>query len=345
MRITRHYMRIAIAGLLSSKMKNALPFFLLLSIFMISYPAFSYQTHRYVVDDARLIIHPVNVSLDLKQKHALLYEIANDIKSQGREEFTGFIAICLQELAYMYEEEATRPDKKPDREISGGTGSWRTETMSVANELYQVAATLTPDMNLEVDMDDTGELMIEVEDKIYILSNPLINKPHALDERIINRVCQIRYCSPDIISARESFDKRTIVIEANWVIAEDKKPEYVTRDGLHFVFDNLDRRRQKQIGSLKLIKEIELVTGSLIDAAKKGVLLDWEILAIKPFLGSYDYRIQLNRFSDSIHVSLPELHHVDNWQETVFPWIKARVQEIPADCYINGDKALAYVLE
>jgi len=326
-------------------MKNILFISILIYTVSASVPVCSYDMHRYIVDDARLIIHPVNVSLDLKQKHALLYEIANEIRSQSHQEFADFIKICLQELAYMYEEEATRPDESPGREIAGGTGAWRAETMSVANQLYQVADSVSPAMDLDVDRDDSGELMIRVEDKIYIVSNPVINKPFALDERIIKRVCQTRYCSPDIVSRQEKLNKRTIIIEANWVIAEGEKPEYVTRDGLHFVFDSLDERSRKQIGSLKLIREIKLITESLKDAVKKGVLLEWDLIAIKPFQGSYDYRIQLNRFSDSIHLTLPELHHVDNWQKTVFPWIRAQVNGTPMDRYIDGDKALAYVLE
>lgn len=311
----------------------------------VSFPANSYETHRYLVDDARLIVYPVNMSLNLRQKHALLYELANDIKASSYQEFADFVAICLQELARMYEEEAIRPDKENDRKIHGGTRVWRAETMSVANKLYQVADSVTPGMDLDVDLDDTGELIIQVDDQYYILSNPVINKPYELDDRIISRVCQRQNCSPELLSVQELFNRRKIIIEASWVIADGKKPEYATKDGLHFVFDTLEQRGKKQVGSLKLIKEIKLITESLQEAAKKGVLLDWDMIEIKPFLGSYDYRIQLNRFSDSIHLKLPELHHVDDWQEIIIPWIRAQVEENPIERYIDGDKALAYVLQ
>lgn len=324
--------------------KKILPVFLLLFGVTGSLSVNSYETHRYLVDDASLIIHPVNMSLNLRQKHTLLYGLANEIKVHGSRDFADFVAICLQELAFMYEEEAIRPDKN-DRKITGGIAAWRSETMSLANELYEAAASVNPGMDLDVYMDDTGVLIIKVEDKIYILSSPVINRPYALDDRIIKRVCQSRYCRPELLAERELLNKRRIIIEASWFIADGRKPEYVTKDGLHFVFDTLEQRSMKQIGSLKLIREIKLITESLKEATQKGVFLDWEVLEIRPFPGSYDYRIQLNSFSDSIYLKLPELHHVSDWQELVIPWIRAQVEKNPIKRYIDGDKALAYVLQ
>jgi len=167
----------------------------------------------------------------------------------------------------------------------------------------------------------------------------------VLDERIINHICSGRYCDPELLAITQNKFKRTIIIEATWSVTEDSTPEYLTSDGLHFMFTDLEQRSRKQIAALKVIKEIKFITETLKDAKSKGVLLEWESLSIKPFQGSYDYRISLNQFGDTIYIKLPELHHVKNWQETFMPWIKARVEDMEYAHYLDGDAVLARKLK
>ena len=257
-----------------------------------------------------------------------------------------FIRICLTEMAALYEEAAMQTGEEGSSITEGmHLSRWRNDTLELANKLYHVADTIDPGMSLDIIIDATGELQLIIEDKIYILSNPVINKPYLLDERIINSVCSIRTCNDELIASHDHLNKREIIIDATWKISQADKPEYITSDGLHFVFNNIEDRSRKQIACLKVIKEIKFVAESLKEAKQKGIVLEWNNLTINPLYGSYDYRISLNTFGDSIYIKLPELHHVSNWEKLVLPWVRAQVNDVQYDQYLEADRLLAYALK
>jgi len=304
----------------------------------------AFDTHRYFVEDSEIVVHPTNVTLTIRQKHMVLYELANSMKQGTAQDLADFIRISLYEMAALYEETALQPDDESSIKEAVHLSRWRNDTLELAENLYHVADTVDPGMSLDVTIDDTGELHLIVEDKIYILSNPVINKPYLLDERIINNICSIRLCNDELIAIQDHLNKREIIIEATWKITQAEKPEYITSDGLRFVFNNLENRSRKQIACLKVIKEIKFITESLKEASQKGILLEWDNMTIKPLYGSYDYRIFLNTFGDSVYIKLPELHHVSGWEKLLLPWIRARVNGLEYDQYLEADQILAYAL-
>ena len=305
----------------------------------------AFDTHRYFVEDSELRIYPADVTLTNRQKHAVLYQLAGAMKQGTAQDIADFIRISLTEMAALYEEAAMQTGNKSTSITEGVQLSrWRNDTLELANKLYYVADTLNPGMSLDIIIDDTGELQLIIEDKIYILSNPVINKPYLLDERIINSVCSIRVCNDELIASHDHLNKREIIIEATWKIIQDEKPEYITSDGLHFVFNNIGDRSRKQIACLKIIKEIKFVAASLKEANQKGIPLEWDSITIKPLYGSFDYRISLNTFGDSIYIKLPELHHVSGWENLLLSWIRAQVDGESYDQYLEADHLLVYTL-
>lgn len=306
----------------------------------------AFDTHRYFVEDSELRIYPSDVTLTIRQKHAVLYELAGAMKQGTSLDLADFIRICLTEMAALYEEAAMQTGEEGSSITEGmHLSRWRNDTLELANKLYHVADTIDPGMSLDIIIDATGELQLIIEDKIYILSNPVINKPYLLDERIINSVCSIRTCNDELIASHDHLNKREIIIDATWKISQADKPEYITSDGLHFVFNNIEDRSRKQIACLKVIKEIKFVAESLKEAKQKGIVLEWNNLTINPLYGSYDYRISLNTFGDSIYIKLPELHHVSNWEKLVLPWVRAQVNDVQYDQYLEADRLLAYALK
>ena len=305
----------------------------------------AFDTHRYYVDDSDLRIYPVDVTLTNRQKHAVLYELAREMKEGTAQDLADFIRISLSEMASLYEDAALEPGSESSITESMHLSRWRNETLELARKLYNVADKVDPGMSLDVVVADTGELQLVVEDKIYILSNPDINQPYLLDEKIINGVCNIRNCNDELVTIHDHLNKREIIIEATWKISQSDKPEYLTSDGLHFVFNNIEDRTRKQIACLKIIKEIKFVADSLKDAKRKGVPLEWDNITIQSLYGSYDYRISLNAYGDSIYIKLPELSHVPDWVDLVLPWIRAQVEDIKYEQYLDANRVLAYALK
>jgi len=301
------------------------------------------DVHRYEVENPVLQIYPADMKLTKQQQHAVLYALANDIKLRGAQDFADFVRTALYEMADLYEEEARRSNASEDGKSIAYR--WTDTTMAYANDLYRAADNIDAGSTLDVALEDSGELMLVVDGKPFLLSSPVLDKPLLLDERIINRVCEEFSCNMDATALEKAANKRTIVIDADWVIMEDRPPVYVTTDGLHFVFQVLSNRAAKQIACLKLIREIELLAGSLREAAQKGVPVDSDQLTIQPLYGSYDYRVRLNRFGDTIYIKLPELNHVQDWVAQIRPWLRARMEGRKLEHYLQADAMLSYTLK
>jgi hypothetical protein len=302
--------------------------------------AHAFETHRYTVQESELRIYPVDVSLTRRQQHAALYKMLEIMQQGTAQDLADFVKVALYEMAGLYEEEALRQDTGKGRD-GFQFARWRNQALDFATSLYHAANSIDVDTPIEVEIDSTGELQMLVNGQPYILNSPQIAKPHVLDERIINRLCSMRYCDPALLAVQEARFKRTIIIEAAWDIREGEPPVYMTKDGLYFLFTDLENRSKKQIALLKIIKEIKFIAATLKDAKAKGVPLEWESISIKPFLGSYDYRIALNPFGDTVYIHLPELHQVRDWQVEFMPWIRARVEEENYTHFLDGDDILA----
>lgn len=310
--------------------------------FACAFPAGA-DVHRYEMETPLLQIYPANMKLTQQQRHVALNALAHDMQLRGGEDLVEFVRIALYEMAALYEEEARRSGSSD----AGKSLAWRwtDTTMTYANDLYRTADAINTATTLDITSDDTGELLIIIDDKPHLLSSPVLDNPLLLDERIIDRACQQLSCDAVATVIEQEANKRTIVIDADWVMAMDKPPEYVTGTGLHFVFKDLDNRSAKQIACLKLIKEMELLAGSLRDAVTRGVPIDRDQLAIQSLYGSYDYRVSLNKFGDTIYIKLPELHHVQDWTTQLWPWLRANMDGKIIELYLQADVILAYALE
>ena len=305
------------------------------------FPA-SADVHRYEMDKPLLQIYPVNMRLTNQQQHAALYALANDMKARGGEDLADFVRIALYEMAALYEEEAQRSGaSEAGKSLSY---RWTDSTMSYANDLYRIADAVNSTTSIDVANDDTGELMFILDGRPRLLSSPVLDKPLLLDDRIIDRVCREMSCDAVATALTEDENKSVIIIDADWVVAGNKPPEYVTSDGLHFVFRDMNNRSAKQIACLKLIKEMELLADALRDAVIRGVTIDQDKLVIQSLYGSYDYRVRLNQFGDTLYIKLPELHHVQDWTTLLWPWVRARMEDRKTDHYLQADVMLSYTL-
>ncbi|MBM2830418.1 MAG: hypothetical protein HW411_1208 [Gammaproteobacteria bacterium] len=268
----------------------------------------AYEVYQYVVPDSELRIYPTDLSLAMRHQHAALNQIAEKMQAGTTQDLADFARISLHEMAGLFEEEAMRTFNGETVYIREGTrlNRWRSETLSYAQHLYNVADTITPLTSIKLYIENTGELHFVIEGDSFILSSPLIRSPKILDERIINSICRVKSCDPDVLTHNMEENTRTIIVQANWEIIEGNAPEFVTIDGLHFVFSDVKNRSAKQTACLQIIKEMRLIADTLKDAHDRGIHVDWDILDIKPLYGSYDYRITINRYGDSLYVKQVE---------------------------------------
>jgi len=138
--------------------------------------------------------------------------------------------------------------------------------------------------------------------------------------------------------------KREIVIEAGWHFQDKSQPEYITRDGLHFIFGDIKNRLRKQNACLNIIKELKLMVDILREANDKGIYVDWSYLYITSDTDNPDARLVINDSGDSIIIELNELAKQPDLTEAAMPWIRAQTENVPYTQYLYADAFVTSVI-
>jgi len=302
----------------------------LIGFFVLTQAAFvnAFEVHRYKVKTEKFSIYPTNVALIKRQQHAVLYQLVDRIQRLGPQSIVDFSRIALTEMATLYEEEARRlqVDGMLIRE-GAALSRWQRTTVDYANRLYVMAESVSIQTDVEINITETGELLLLINGSPVILGGPAVQDNLVLDRRIIEVYCRQNDCAGTGFSEESLDTRRTITIKSDWILEEGEPPQLVTEDGLHFIFDNLENRKKKQRICLEISKELKSLEETLRDALAEGLYIDWESFSIKRLYGSYDYRVVINPFGDSVYMQFPALHPVENWPEKVREWLHARLRD------------------
>ena len=282
----------------------------------------------YIDNKPALWIYPQDPVYQAWYKHADLIKLAKQMEDDGKEQLTLFTKTALMQIALLYEQEAVKSSRE---DVSGlrediKKGRWRHTALEYAEQLRQVAEQINSSSEINLYIEEYGEPTIVVDGKPYILTIPDLKKSGLLYTAIIEQLCKKEICGQDIRKQDSEKEKLRIVINAEWKISETKKPEYYSEDGLHFVFNDIKDRKKKQKISLQLMRELRLISDSLIEISDKNISIDWDVLRLEHISGSYGYKLVINRFGDSLAMELVYLGQIDNLLTETISWMHARLQ-------------------
>ena len=317
---------------------------LVVSFFTISVsPAYGYNVFVYSVDKPELNINMIETPVLHQVKATALLHVANQIQARPACDLAEFAKVSLSEMAYLFEEEAIRArhERPASREKSQKLVRWSHSTLEYANHLQAIAGSIDVNTPVELHVGSDGEILFVINGMPFLVSSPLIYDHGKLEQRIINAFCRNRVCDLEFPELRREPPKRNVVIEAGWRMDDQSQPEYVTSDGLHFIFGNIKNRTRKEEACLNIIKEMKLMADVLKETHDKGIFIDWNYLDIKPDTDGSHHRLIINAFGDAIIFSLSELAKRPDLTGLALAWIKAQVENTPYQQYLYADEILA----
>jgi len=320
--------------------------FIALVIAIYSVPVFGFNTYLYSVDEPEMTINSKETLSAIQVKESTLSRLAMEIQSGAAVDLAEFAKVCLSEMAYLYEEQAIKARHEQTSSMMRRLKlyRWSNTTLEYANYLYDVAESIKEETPVELQIGHTGELQFIINGSLLIISNPLIREPDILDQRIINTICQYKNCRLEYPELQQEQKKREIVIEAGWRFQDKSQPEYITRDGLHFIFDDIKNRLRKQNACLNIIKELKLMVDVLREANDKGIYVDWSYLYITSDTDNSDTRLVINDSGDSIIIELNELAKQSDLTEAAMSWIKAQTENVSYTQYLYADAFVTSVI-
>lgn len=321
----------------------------LLSILISLLPAnlMANNVHVYTVEAPVLRVYQNDVPLTRQQKHIALIHVADKIKQGSSADLMDFSKIALKEMAYSYEEEAikTNNEKAVDIKDRNKLYRWSVSTLEYADYLHFISDSINEQSKIEIETDNSGELLIIVNDRPFFIISPSLHEPEILDQKIIEKVCQSRDCQLELSGFKDELDTRTIVVEADWHLTDRSRPEFVTADGLHFIFNDIKNRTDKQNVCLKIIKELRIISDLLAQAHGDGLYIDWNHIQVQQIGNNKRYKLIFNRAGESFLVEATELAKLPELAGLVSSWLKAKVYKKHYHQYIEADTLFAGLIE
>lgn len=286
------------------------------------------ETFIYIDNKPALWIYPQDPIYQAWVKHADLIKLAKQMEDNGKEQLTLFTKTALTQMAMLYEQEAV---KSRGEDVSNlrediKKSRWRQTALAYAQQLRQVSDQINSSSEIVLYIEEYGEPTIVIDGKPYILTTPDLKKSGLLYTAIVEQLCREKICGEEIKNQENEKDKLRIVINAEWKMSETEDPEYYSEDGLHFVFNDLRDRKKKQEISLQIMRELRLISDSLIEISNKNISIDWDVLRLEHISGSYGYKVVINRFGDSLAVELIYLGKLKMLLTESIPWMQVRIK-------------------
>jgi hypothetical protein len=320
------FLRQSIIFKLSKIIKTKFLYFVFIIFFIPSVS--TAETFIYIDDKPALWIYPQDPVYQAWYKHADLIKLAKHMEGRGKEQLTLFTKTALTQMALLYEQEAVKSSRENVSDLRQNIkkGRWRHTALEYANQLRQVSDQINSSSEIVLYIEEYGEPTIVIDGKPYILTTPDLKKTGLLYTAIVEQLCRKEICGQDIFKQDTDKDKIRIVINAEWKISETGFPEYYSEDGLHFVFNDLKDRKKKQENSLQIMRELRLISDSLMEISTKNISIDWDVLKLEHISGSYGYKLVINSFGDSLAMELVYLGRIDTLPNETILWMQARLK-------------------
>jgi len=299
------------------------------------------ETFIYIDDKPALWIYPQDPVYQAWFRHADLIKLARQMQDDGKEQLTLFSKTALTQMAVLYEQEAvkSRQEDLSDARQNLKKSRWRQSALAYAEQLQQVADQINSTSEIVLYIEEYGEPTIVIDGKPYILTAPDLKKSGLLYTAIVEQLCTKEICRQDMEKQDSGKDKIKIVINAEWKISATEQPEFFSEDGLHFVFNNLKDRKKKQKICLQIMRELRIISESLMDISSKGVSIDWDVFELELISGSYGHKVVINRFGDSLAIELIYLGQLKMLLAETIPWMQARIKgQTPQQIFNDADK-------
>jgi hypothetical protein len=286
------------------------------------------ETFIYIHDKPALWIYPQDPVYQAWYKHADLIKLAKQMESGGKEQLTLFTKTALTQMALLYEQEAVKSSREDVSDLRQDIkkGRWRHTALEYAKQLRQVSDQMNSSSEIVLYIEEYGEPTIVIDGKPYILTTPDLKKSGLLYTAIVEHLCRKEFCGQDINKQDSEKNKLRIVINAEWKMSETGFPEYYSEDGLYFVFNDIKDRKRKQKISLQLMRELRIISDTLLELSTRNISIDWDVLRLEQISGSYGYKLIINRFGDSLALELVYLGQRDILFTESISWMQARLK-------------------
>lgn len=234
-------------------------------------------------------------------------------------------------MAEQYREEIDKARGFPGADAKGRrkVARWSAATVKYVDGLYDFVQRIDAYAPVEIIASRTDSVQLLVDGMPVIITGPRIADPDSLGRTIVGEFCRLRECVFDVPAGpassssvpRPPDDRLT-----GWDFGDTSGSNFVTVDGVHFMFASLSDRKRKQDAAMAVTRDLRSLVHALRVASSQGHAIDWESIRIDVTPVASEHKVVVNRHGDYLMLPLPALSRAVAILRSSRPWIRGRAE-------------------
>ena len=254
----------------------------------------------------------------------LLADRLRDAPAPLRAEFASAV---LAELIAAYRREARRARAELTRAPGANKlARWLYAVEAMLYELQTLQKTLSADTPVLISEVPGQTVQLIVAGYPVLLSGPGDYHNEALAQAVLTRFCQRNYCA-DLLAGDGYGPTPTAAPDAPplWRFSDRMGPVCDSGDGLELQFRDTADLESKREACARVVADLHALIALLREEAGRGIVIDWNLLALEATPDPEFQRVILNADGDAVLAELPALQAAPILFVQVLPWVAARV--------------------
>ncbi len=259
--------------------------------------------------------------------NALFQSLAGKVAQADRLERFDFATIALNELITAYEASYRESSHEQHDKLKAQQklARWRRESKSFIDQLSAQLAAVSYTSRIEIATQQSGPLILFIDDSPIVISGPEIGKAGQMEQRIIERFCTLHDCTGYRDTALAPLITEVPRVPAGWQLQYRQGATYVTGDGLSFVFGSLDNRTEKQARCEAVARDLRMLVAGIQNAQRAGYTVDFKRLTIATLHDGTTEHIVINEAGEYLNMDLGFFGNGRKLEQPFLGWVERRV--------------------
>lgn len=269
--------------------------------------------------------------------NALFQSLAGKVAEADRLERFDFATIALNELIAAYETSYRESSHEQHDKLKAQQklARWRRESKSFIDQLSAQLAAVSYTSQIEIEAQQSGPLILFIDDSPIVISGPEIGKAGQMEQRIIQHFCTLHDCTGYRDTPPAPLITEVPRVPAGWHIRHRNGATYVTGDGLSFVFRSLENRAEKQVRCETVARDLRMLVAGIQNAQRAGYTIDFKRLTIATLHDGITEHIVINGAGDYLNMDLGFFGNSRKLEQPFLGWVEKRVAGRPASLVIS----------
>ncbi|MCW8889834.1 MAG: hypothetical protein OQL20_04160 [Sedimenticola sp.] len=270
------------------------------------------------------------------------YALAQKISASDRLQRHDFAAIALNELIHVYEASYRNSlhEQPIEQQAQRKLARWRRGLSTFIEQLQAIENTINFTNKIEIIADQSGPIIIYIDDSPVVLSGPEIAKTSLIEKRITEQFCQLHDCVQFNNTPIQPPIQVKRVALGTWQFKQRHNVRYQTEDGLVFMFSTLGEREQKQIFCEAIAHDLRLMVSHLKRAQQSGYKIDWDRLSVSTLHDGKTEHIIINDSGDYLSLDLKSIGSRLPLNSLLLDWVKRQVAGGQSTIIISDSEAM-----